>query len=342
MHVLEAFRRDLNKRKFSPETYSTYFNSFYSLLKKTKTMGRDMKDFDQIARDLFDVIKKSDSARTTKLMQTLTLIRMMEDRKNLQEFSKTVREQYLEWKQEVTEHYKKNELSEKHEKLAKDITLSKLRERQPPKHPDRRDVLYHLLVDLDYTPRLEYRHLTYEKDKSSAGSPNFIYKDGNKYKMILKKYKTSKKYGPRSIDIIDKVQGVIDQYIKDYNIQYGQHFFFSQSRRDETMPSKAFSDVVKKAMNKAVGRHINVNLLRKIKEGALLHQNVKSMTMTEEQKDKYAKDTFGHSLKMAELAYKKVPKNGMTKKDKVNMIKDSMNSLGVNVKDLKIESKVKE
>ena len=125
--------------------------------------------------------------------------------------------------------------------------------------------------------------------RGTGNDMKYNYLDGDK--IILNNYKTYNKYGTYTIELPEKLQKIINQYITEYDIKNGDVVFCNSKGK---VYSNYISTVLSKAFQKAVGKQITQQILR---HSYVSHRLKEQLNLND--KIEIAR-SLGHSISMFE------------------------------------------
>lgn len=260
----------LNNNKFS--THKTHLGGILSILSvnKSPTNNKLYKTYTKQLEDLVEDNKKVENKKTEK------------QEKNWKEFEEIMNiQKNLSLKVDT---FKKNEDITKKEftKLLELLVLSLFTLQEPRRN---QDYLYMYFVMKDNE----------RMDKTK----NYIFKDGDKYKVVFNKFKTSKKYGSQSFTIeSNELNNIIDSYMKHHPHNTGKkskNFEIKFLVKATGEPLEKINSITR-ILNRVIGADISSSMLRHIFLSYKFGDNLKDridtaekMGHSKEQQTKYIK-----------------------------------------------------
>lgn len=297
------FNRYENKESYKQNlsNFRSFINVNYDLFENFELNDFCSKNYKDICNRIINSPKKAATKKKTLYILFLLCKHLGNDEKSQVHFIQN----YSRIKRNMKKEREKNQPVNIKEANNLNITLNDLRSLGIQSKFNQKDLLYNLLIFIDETPRLEYRTLIYESNPNKLlNNNNYLIFNDNKFMLVIDNYKTRKTYGTWYINIHNGLlHEYILQYIQHHNLIPGQSLF--PNYKNNIRPSNKFSEFLQRTFKDKIGKLININSLRKIKESSLYH-NINKNNWSIENKKKFVQKYFKHSLATADLYYHKV------------------------------------
>jgi len=289
-----------NRPHLSPGSIRTYISLLGSLARALKIEINTPDDLSTHSDAIFDYIKDLDKRRRKTILAAIVTTLGDSHKKLVEKFRahmmkdiEAVKEE--DEKQEMTEKEKDNWMSwsrvmEVYSNLKKEVAplwkLESLNKNQFARLQD-----FVLLSMLVLIPPRRALDLTEMLHKGGSKDNNYI--DFKKSQAHYNVYKTAHKYNEQVTDLPKELINVLKAWLKKNNNEY---MFVSTDRTSKLKPPQ-----ITNRLNNIFGKHLSVNMLRKIFISDNVLKNVPALTKLQDM----AKQ-MGHNVETAMLKYKKV------------------------------------
>lgn len=269
-------------------TYKTYYRNFKQIHLElgNKISFNQYKNIDNVVKK----INEMDEKKTTRKMRLISIGMILSKVKNFKKISEKYKKISKNLTNEIEETNIQNIMSDKQkEKLVpyKDLIdkVKKLKKLKNDKYTDFM-VCFMYVVPI-FTPRNEYMKLdVYYDNQEHTG--NYLLVSDNSIKIVLQKYKTSKKYGKIEYTYEKRVQKEIRDYLSHLN---NPSMIFNLNRQN-----------LAKKLTKYLG--VSVQFIRTIKNDWYVNQK-KFKDMSGEKKKEKLIQLFQHGIFQSFTSYKK-------------------------------------
>ena len=307
-------------QKARPNLKPNSIKQYEAHLKKLqKIYDTDNYDFLSSPSDVMDKLsdKHYTSIRNTLNAVIILLMALNHDDKynkligDYQKERDKLNDKYLEDQQsgKISEKQKKNfaELSEIQSminKMEKEIKEKEIKKKTSLKVKERELMMvytiYNILIriptrndmaGMELITKTGYNKLTEDQKKNT----NYLVKEKSKMFFVLNEYKTSKKYGEKTIDIPKDLEKILRSYIKVMDKKPGDVLFTSST--GNPISRNSISQLLMKTSKNYLDKSVSTTMMRKIVVSD------KCGAMIEEQK-KLA-DAMGHVVNTQNLVYVK-------------------------------------
>jgi len=207
-----------------------------------------------------------------------------EDRKH-NKLSNSERERFLKWPQVMEKFY--SELKSRSRTLTlRELSLYGIYTVLPP-----RRIMDYSLMKVSWNKKKAVDETKLDKEYNYL----VLTKSGKPLKMIINKYKTSKRYGTYIRTVIpEKLSNLLAKYIDEQDIKNGEPLFGTEQKKHYT--HGGFSRMVGDLFLKVTGKRASINILR---HSAITHF-LGSKKRTVKEREDFAKE-MAHSINMQSL-----------------------------------------
>lgn len=297
MTLLLTLSRILETGNYCRTSQIAYLNATKSLLRDYGYENTSLDAFVNNYASIWGKLSSSNKSLSTKMMVLLALMKLFPTNLKIRNFL-GIEYSYHKNEREAIQMQCNGVVS------TKELTTLKMfdywnRKNSPidMKKLNQLDLLYNMLMYIDYVPRLEYRTLVWNPDLPTDS--NYISGDGI---LVIQNYKTVKRYGIRKIKLSEKIFDYIKLFIFTNTIIEGEFIFMTRNGTQYGSPQ--FSAFTVRAFKHRSPFSIRINLWRKIVQHYTFHENEKTQQLSFFEKDKYVQTVFGHNLKTAQRYYK--------------------------------------
>ena len=207
-----------------------------------------------------------------------------EDRKH-NKLSNSERERFLKWPQVMEKFY--SELKSRSRTITlRELSLYGIYTVLPP-----RRIMDYSLMKVSWNKKKAVDETKLDKEYNYL----VLTKSGKPLKMIINKYKTSKRYGTYIRTVIpEKLSNLLAKYIDEQDIKNGEPLFGTEQKKHYT--HGGFSRMVGDLFLKVTGKRASINILR---HSAITHF-LGSKKRTVKEREDFAKE-MAHSINMQSL-----------------------------------------